>query len=223
MEDYDIVKADFNEIAGLGHELRWNHNICYYPYLVELLPEGTKNCLDIGCGKGELSLLLSRKADKVIAVDLADKMIDHARAHSAADNIDYICGNILDMPFEDNSLDAIVTSATAHHLPYGWLLDFAGRTLKKGGRLLVLDLAKASSPADYIVWGAAILPNLLLTRLKNGGKRNDRRAAHAWKQHCGHDTYMTMSEIKKLAAARLPGARVRRKLFWRYVLTWEKR
>ena len=74
-EDYDIVKSDFNEIAGLGSDPKWNHNNCYFPYLLQHIPAGTGTCLDIGCGKGELSALLSKRASKVVAVDLADKNV----------------------------------------------------------------------------------------------------------------------------------------------------
>lgn len=99
MENYDIVKADFNEIAELGSDPKWNHNNCYFPYLLRQIPLGTEICLDIGCGKGELSALLSKRVNRVIAVDLADKMIEYARSNNAAENIEYICGNILDMVY----------------------------------------------------------------------------------------------------------------------------
>ncbi|WP_313370318.1 class I SAM-dependent methyltransferase, partial [Sedimentibacter sp.] len=162
MENYDIVKKDFNEIAGLDNEPKWNHNNCYFPYLLRYVPTGTETCLDIGCGKGELSVLLSKTAKKVVAVDIADKMIEYARANNAAENIEYICGNILDMDYASSSLDIIISTATAHHLPYDWLLKFAKDKLRFGGKLLLLDLAKADSLADYLIWGFAALPNVIM-------------------------------------------------------------
>jgi ubiquinone/menaquinone biosynthesis C-methylase UbiE len=84
MENYDIVKADFNEIAELGSDPKWNHNNCYFPYLLRQIPSEAETCLDIGCGKGELSKLLSERVNKVIAVDFADKMIEYARSNNAA-------------------------------------------------------------------------------------------------------------------------------------------
>ena len=68
MENYDIVKLDFNEIAELGSEPNWNHNNCYFPYLLQHIPIGTGTCLDIGCGKGELSSLLSKRVTAFIAL-----------------------------------------------------------------------------------------------------------------------------------------------------------
>jgi hypothetical protein len=37
-----------------------------------------------------------------------------------------------------------------------------------------------------------------------------------------HDRYMTMREIRAIALEALPGAVVRRKLFWSYALLWTK-
>jgi ubiquinone/menaquinone biosynthesis C-methylase UbiE len=128
MEDYNVVKTDFNEISGLS-ELKWNHNNCYFKYLLKFVPNNIETCLDIGCGKGELSFMISKRCKKVIAVDLADKMIEKAKFLHSNKNIEYICGNIMDMRFEDNSLDVIITTATAHHLPYEWLLGFAKQVL----------------------------------------------------------------------------------------------
>ncbi len=224
MEDYTVVKSDFNEIAELGNEPHWNHNICYFKALLKYIPESAGLCLDIGCGKGELSQMAARRAGRVIAVDLADKMIEQARSLHNAENIEYICGNVLDMTFEDDSLDALITSATAHHLPYDWLLEFSKSTLKKGGRLIILDLAKAASPADYFVWGIAVIPNIIMNLLHNCGLHKiDPHMAEVWRKHGEHDTIMTMREIRRLASERLPGSVVKRKLFWRYILVWEKR
>jgi 2-polyprenyl-3-methyl-5-hydroxy-6-metoxy-1,4-benzoquinol methylase len=222
MEDYNIVKADFNEISELG-ELKWDHNNCYFRHLLKYVPNNIETCVDIGCGKGQLSFMMSQKSKNVIAVDLADKMIEKAKVLHANTNITYICGNILDMKFENDSIDVIITTATAHHLPYEWLLCFANDKLKKGGRLIILDLAKAGSLSDYIIWGAAFLPNIVINLIKNHRlQKDDEHSKEVWQRHGKHDTYMTMKEIKTLADKCIPGAKVKRKLFWRYTLIWEK-
>jgi 2-polyprenyl-3-methyl-5-hydroxy-6-metoxy-1,4-benzoquinol methylase len=166
MQDYNTIKEDFNEISKL-EEPKWNHNNCYFNYIQSLIPDNAGTCLDIGCGRGELSFLLSQKSRDVIAVDLADMMIEKAKAQYAGKNITYICGNILEMKFENNSLDAIVTTATAHHLPYEWLLCFAKDKLKKNGKLIILDLVRAESFSDYVLWGFAFFPNIIMNLLKN--------------------------------------------------------
>lgn len=222
MEDYDVVRRDFNEIAEL-EEPKWNHNNCYYKEIIKMIPDDIDTCLDIGCGKGELSFLLSKKAKKVIAVDIAEKMIEKAKTLNPSNNIEYICDNILNMRFEDNSLDAIVTSATAHHLPYDWLLCFAKDKLKNGGKLIILDLVKASFISDYLIWGSAFIPNIIMNLLRNGRINKDEpQAKEVWERHGKNDKYMTLGEIKALANKYLPNAKIKRKLFWRYFLIWQK-
>ncbi|MBE6043280.1 MAG: class I SAM-dependent methyltransferase [Clostridium thermopalmarium] len=222
MEDYNIVKTDFNEISELD-DPKWNHNNCYFNQLIKLISDNVETCLDIGCGKGELSFMLSEKSKRVIAVDLADKMIEKAKALHPNKNIEYICGNILDMEFENNSFDVIITTATAHHLPYEWLLSFARDKLKKGGKLIILDLVKAKSLTDYIIWGSAFFPNIVMNLIKNGRlKKDDEHAKEVWERHGKHDTYMTMDEIRSLANRYIPTAKIKRKLFWRYLLVWQK-
>lgn len=224
MEDYDIVKSDFNEIAELGDDPKWNHNNCYFPYLLRHIPGGTGICLDIGCGKGELSALLAKKTKKVIAVDLADEMIAHARLNNAAENIEYVCGNILEMQYDPLSFDVIISTATAHHLPYDWLLEFAKDKLRPGGKLIVLDLVRAASITDYLLWGFAALPNIMMNLIKNGKlNKDDPHARDVWRRHGKHDHYMTIREIRTLVAHYIPGAVVHRKLFWRYSLIWQKK
>lgn len=224
MENYDVVKADFNEIAELGSDPKWNHNNCYFPYLLRQIPSEAENCLDIGCGKGELSKLLSIRVNKVIAVDIADKMIEYARYNNSAGNIEYVCGNILDMIYAPTSLDIIISTATAHHLPYVWLLKFAKEKLRPGGKLIILDLAKAGSIADHLVWGFAVFPNIIMNLIKNRRlHKDDLHTTEVWRKHGKHDSLMTIGEIRILASQHVPDAKVQRKLFWRYSLVWEKK
>jgi 2-polyprenyl-3-methyl-5-hydroxy-6-metoxy-1,4-benzoquinol methylase len=190
---------------------------------MKYIPDNVETCLDIGCGKGELSYMLSKKSQNVIAVDLADKMIEKAKVLYPNRNIKYVCGNILDMQFGSGSLDVIITTATAHHLPYEWLLCFSKEKLKKGGKLIILDLAKANSLTDYIIWGSAYIPNIVMNLIKNGRlHKDDAHSKEVWERHSKHDTYMTMDEIKLLAEKHIPTAKVKRKLFWRYLLIWQK-
>ncbi len=222
MENYEIVIKDFDEIADLT-EPKWNHNNCYFPKILKLLPRKMENVLDIGCGKGELSYLLANKCDKVTAVDISPKMICAAKLKHFKNNIDYINGNILNLDFSDGSFDAIVTTATAHHLPFEWLLTFAKNKLKKDGFIIILDLAEAKTIFDYLFWGSAFFPNIFMNIIYNGNiKKDDEHARNIWKKHGEHDKYMTINEIKKIANIIIPGASIKRKLFFRYFLIWKK-
>jgi len=219
-EDYRVVKADFDGIAALS-ETPWNHNNAYFPYLMRLVPGAARNALDIGCGKGELSAMLAERRIHVTAVDLSEGMIERAREIHPSENIDYVCANVLEMDVPDESIDLIITTATAHHLPYDWLLCFAKKKLRRGGRLLILDLYKEQGIYEHILSAAAVVPNIVMNYIKNGRMREDEHAKSLWAQHGAHDTYMTLREIHE-AAKTLNGYRLRRLLFWRYLLCWDK-
>lgn len=224
MEDYNIVKKDFDEIADLPDPPKWNHNNCYFPYLLGFLPKRAGMCLDIGCGRGELTGLLARRAEQVLGVDLSERMIARARKEHPGPNITYRCANILEAEFADSSFDVIITTATAHHLPFEWLLTFAKQKLKQNGMLLILDLAEAETLSDKLLWSFAAIPNLGMNLIKNRRLRaEDPHSAALWQRHGEHDTYLTLREIRRLAAAHLPNARIKRKLFWRYALIWQKK
>lgn len=223
MDSNEQIISDFNEIAELGDEPKWNHNNCYYGELLRLLPPQADVCLDIGCGKGELACMLSVRASEVVAVDISDKMIEYAERINAAPNIKYVRSDIFDADIKDCSLDAIVTAATAHHLSLSRLFEFSKVKLKPGGRLIILDLAKPSSLTDYILWGFAIFPNIVMNILKNGRlHKDDPHTAALWRINAEHDVYMTIAEVKGLARRHLNGAKVSRKLYWRYMLVWSK-
>lgn len=222
MDNYDVVKEDFNQISGLS-EPRWNHNNCYYDYLLKYVEDNYDLCLDIGCGKGELSNLLSKRSEKVIGLDLADGMIEKAISKYGYKNIEFINKNVLDMDFQENIFDLIITTATAHHLPYEWLLEFVKKHLKPNGKLIILDLYSPHTVSDKVLSVLAILPNIVMNIYHNHSMhKDDEHSREVWKNHGEHDVYMTLKDIKELAAKHLPNARIKRKLFWRYVLVWQK-
>jgi ubiquinone/menaquinone biosynthesis C-methylase UbiE len=78
----------------------------------------------------------------VIAVDESSAMLSAARKRLAGcDNVDLRSGRLEDLPIDDASLDAAVLSLVLHFVvdPVAVLGDVA-RTLKPGGRVLVVDM-----------------------------------------------------------------------------------
>ncbi|HQD40631.1 MAG TPA: methyltransferase type 11, partial [Bacillota bacterium] len=73
------------------------------------------------------------------------------------------------------------------------------------------------------IWGSAFLPNILMNFIKNGRlHKDDERTKEVWERHARNDAYMTMGEIRSLVNKHLLTAKVKRKLFWRYLLVWQK-
>src|SRR6476619_2066263 len=110
--------------------------------LITLLPALT--VADLGAGEGTLSQLLAKTARKVIAIDTSPKMVefgsDLAKSHGFA-NLEYRLGDIEDPPIAKGSVDLAILSQALHHAIHPErAIASAHRILKKGGRIVILDL-----------------------------------------------------------------------------------
>jgi ubiquinone/menaquinone biosynthesis C-methylase UbiE len=141
----ESIRSDFDRIALLPDE-SWDHNAHYHRHLLARLPERCRRILEIGCGTGEFSRLLARRADQVLALDLSPQMIRLARERSTLHpNIDFVAGDVMACEFADNQFDCIATLTTLHHLPAEILLRKIKRALKPGGTFVCLDLYRRSN------------------------------------------------------------------------------
>src|SRR5450432_4134773 len=132
----DKAREYFDQLAG-----RFGRSYCpgrswqaLAHTMIALLPPLT--VADLGAGEGTLS--------QVIAVDNAPKMVEFgsqlAKRHGFK-NLEYRLGDIEDPPIEKNSVDLAFLSQALHHAIHPErAIAAAHRILKKGGRLIVLDL-----------------------------------------------------------------------------------
>src|SRR4249919_1393833 len=100
--------------AAMGRA-RWNHNLHYHPLLIDAVPPGS-SVLDVGCGEGMLTRELAGRARSVLGVDLDAPSIELARASTSEANVEFLCADVLQHPFEPAGFDAVVSVATLHHL-----------------------------------------------------------------------------------------------------------
>jgi len=110
--------------------------------LIALLPPVT--VADLGAGEGTLSQLLAKNAKKVIAIDNSPKMVEFgrqlARKHGFK-NLEYRLGDLEDPPITEGSIDLAFFSQALHHaIQPARAMASAFRMLKKGGRVIILDL-----------------------------------------------------------------------------------
>jgi SAM-dependent methyltransferase len=115
---------------GLGH------------LLLALVP--AQVIVDMGAGEGTMAQLLARRAQRVIAVDNSEKMVEFggelARRHGF-ENLEYRLGDMEEPPVAEGSVDLVLFSQALHHaLSPGRAVAAACRILKPGGRIAVLDL-----------------------------------------------------------------------------------
>jgi ubiquinone/menaquinone biosynthesis C-methylase UbiE len=216
------IQADFDRLALLSGD-NWNHNSYYHGYLIGQLPARCQHTLEIGCGTGQFSRLLAQRTEKVLAIDLSPQMIRRAQENSKRyPNIEFINGDVLTYHWPDNEFDCIATLTTIHHLPIDTILRKISQSLKPGGIFLCLDLYQRSNLTDLLFDSVAYPASFFLRLIKTGRPRDSHALRKAYAAHGKTDTYLTLPQIQQLCAAILPGALVRRHLFWRYSIIWQK-
>lgn len=142
----DHLRSYFDELAG-----RFGRN--YVPgrswkglaeMLLQLLPP--LRIADLGAGEGTLSLLLAQKAERVIAVDSSERMVEYGRdvaARNGVQNLEYRVGDIEELPIEDAAVDLALLHQSLHHaLHPDVAVREAHRILQPGGRIVVMDLLR---------------------------------------------------------------------------------
>lgn len=195
----------------LPEPLRWDHNAWYRRWLLRQLPSGAASALDVGCGLGDLAR--SVQAREVTAIDASARMIE--RASAAGDRVRWIHGDVF--THDLGRYDVVTSEASLHHLPLReGLARLAGLTAP-GGLLVVVGLYRASTPADLAMEAVSLPANAVVGLVKAvrgaGGKPHDPEMPIVMDAP-------TLPEIRAAAAEIVPGARIRRRLFWRYSLVW---
>jgi len=217
------IQADFDRIALLSGN-GWNHNSHYHGFLLKQLPPHCANALEIGCGTGAFSRLLASRSDRVLALDLSPQMIRIAKDHSKQyPNIDFQVADAMAWEFPIEQFDCVASIATLHHLPFEETLLKMKGALKINGTLIILDLLQAEGLPDVLTSALAMPAHIILRLVKTGRLREPHQVREAWTEHGRHDSYPTLSQIRQVCAAVLPGARVRKHLLWRYSIIWKKK
>ena len=100
--------------------------------------------LDIGTGTGRMAEIFAPSARRITALDRSPEMLRFARAKLADKgiSIDLVQGDFLNLPVPDASIDSIVIHQALHfaHEPDRVIAE-AGRVLRGGGHLLIVDFA----------------------------------------------------------------------------------
>jgi ubiquinone/menaquinone biosynthesis C-methylase UbiE/DNA-binding MarR family transcriptional regulator len=106
---------------------------------------------DLGCGTGALAALLAPFVRRVIGVDRSDAMLAAARRRlESIDNVELRAGDLEDLPIADGDLDLAVLSLVLHYVvdPRDVLRE-AHRTLRPGGRVLLVEMRSHERGAEY--------------------------------------------------------------------------
>jgi len=114
--------------------------------------------LDVACGTGTLAIAAKRQVGaggRVSGVDASPEMIEWARAKAERSglDLDFVNGTAQALPFDDAQFDIVIGTLMLHHLSKPVRSEFvceAGRVLKPGGRLLLIDFARPGRESNWL-------------------------------------------------------------------------
>jgi SAM-dependent methyltransferase len=208
------------------NDMAWSHNAYYHRLLLRQLPRPCHRVLDVGCGAGTFAAELARRAGHVDALDRSAVMIREAR-RVAPPNVTCILSDIRQESLPAAGYDAIVSVTALHHMRLADVLPRLAGALRPGGVLAAVALPRADLPRELPVEAAAVVSYQALRvpfaalRAAGGGRWYAQEPTHA-DMPVVLDPALTTRQARQEATALLPGAQVRRLLFWRYLLLWRK-
>ena len=154
---YDLL----NDLQSFGLHRHWKHRV------VDLAAARPGHrALDVCCGTGDIALALARGGAEATGLDFSRAMLEIAEnrrlknTQSDAANPKFIQGDAQQLPFPDNSFDAVTVGYGLRNLA-SWETGVTEmfRVAKPGGRLVVLDFGK---PANAL-WRAIYFTHLKMT------------------------------------------------------------
>jgi 2-polyprenyl-3-methyl-5-hydroxy-6-metoxy-1,4-benzoquinol methylase len=193
----------------------WNHNTAYHDWLVGIAARRHGRVLDVGCGEGLLVQRLAAVSTSVAGVDPDPESVRRARERlRSVGNASVELTGFASLEAGERPYDVITFVASLHHLPLRETLWKARHMLTLGGELAVVGLAANKSITDW-TWAAFCTPPARVGSWLHRETRNIGVAVAQPRESLG--------EIRRAARDLLPGAAVRRGLYYRYRLHWRNR
>ena len=174
MNSENVSRAEIDKFAALAN--RWwdengpqkslHHlNPARLNYVAKQLPLKGKKILDVGCGGGLLSEALAREGADVVALDLAEELIEIAKLHLYESNVrvDYRLQSVESLAEEmAGQFDAITCMEMLEHVPDpSSILRACEKLLKPGGKCFISTLNRTPAAFAIAIVGAEYLANLL--------------------------------------------------------------
>jgi len=162
---FDTISGNYdglNRVISFGIDIKWRKKV-----LQLVSDKNPKIVLDIATGTGDLAILMTAtSAEKIIGLDISAGMLDVGRkkieAKKLSDKIEMILADSENMPFEDNTFDAITVAFGVRNfetLDKG--LAEILRVLKPNGIFVILETSvpdKTPYKQGYKFYSKNILP-----------------------------------------------------------------
>ncbi|WP_438955909.1 bifunctional demethylmenaquinone methyltransferase/2-methoxy-6-polyprenyl-1,4-benzoquinol methylase UbiE [Cognatiyoonia sp.] len=137
---YDIM----NDVMSVGIHRIWKNAMMDW-----LAPRAGQKLLDVAGGTGDISFRFLKRAGSghATVLDLTEPMLiegrKRAEAASLSDSLEWVVGDAMVLPFEDNTYDFYTISFGIRNVTRPQkALEEAYRVLKPGGRLMVLEFSQ---------------------------------------------------------------------------------
>lgn len=162
---FDTISGDYdglNRVISFGIDVKWRKKVVN---LVE--KTNPKTILDIATGTGDLAIALAKtNANKIVGFDISPGMLEVGKQKVLKKNlqqtVDMVLGDSEDMPFEDNTFDAITVAFGVRNfetLEKG--LSEILRVLKPNGLFVILETSvptKTPYKLGYNIYTKYVLP-----------------------------------------------------------------
>ncbi len=186
----------------------WNHNTAYYGW-VKKNTLGCKDILDVGCGDGSLVRFLDDGKRKVCGIDVDRDCVKRAVGASGGR---FVCGQFETYEFE-RKFDAVIFSASIHHMDMEKAIIKAKSILKTGGVILIVGPAKPSTAFDWTIEGMRVIPCAVMSKIRHMKSSEENNVPVSYK-------LPKMNEVRVIAGRMMPHCKIRYGLYYRYLLKW---
>jgi len=121
------IEVDISKAIKSGDSIQLHYE------LASTFLKDSRFVLDLACGSGFGTNILSAGAERVIGVDNDREMIDQANNLYRTNGLEFLAADVLDLPYDSNSVDAVVAFEIIEHVAPKDLLREISRVLKPGG------------------------------------------------------------------------------------------
>jgi ubiquinone/menaquinone biosynthesis C-methylase UbiE len=158
----------YNAIGGFGQAFRRR-----IVDEAELKPGET--VLDCGCGTGTLAVIAGERVGPngaVHGIDLSPDQLAIAREKANGGNlhIGFHEGSIDELPFPDNSFDAVFSTLMIHHVPTDVkraAFREMHRVLKPGGKIVIVDFGPPKHIWGWVLFAPFVLMFLCMSNTRD--------------------------------------------------------
>ena len=142
--NYDVM----NDAMSLGIHHLWKDALINW-----INPQPGQKLLDVAGGTGDISFRFierSKGMANATILDMTESMLIEGQKRSEAktfsENLDWVCGDAMSLPFEENSFDVYTISFGIRNVvDIEKAIEEAHRVLRFGGRIIVLEFGKISN------------------------------------------------------------------------------